>query len=153
LYYNHFSTGRPGPSDLVFWTHYGDEKNEPLYPFGFGLSYTAFEYSDLAIDANDPKAIRASVTVKNTGSVSGEEVTQLYIRDRIGSVVRPVKELKGFQKYQLKPGEAKRVEFTLTNSELGFYTNSGEFIVEPGEFDIMIGTNSQTGLTGRFTLK
>ncbi|MBK7561916.1 MAG: beta-glucosidase BglX [Chitinophagaceae bacterium] len=150
IYYNHYSTGRPGPKKEVFWSHYADESNAPLYPFGFGLSYTQFEYSDLKIDAGNPNDIKVRVRVKNTGKVAGEEVTQLYITDKVASIVRPVKELKAFKKIKLNSNESTVVEFSLTNAELGFYTNTGEFIVEPGEFMIMVGTNSQTGLKGSF---
>ncbi len=153
LYYNHFSTGRPGPIDLVFWTHYGDESNTPLYPFGYGLSYTTFEYGDLKIDATDNKNIKVSTTITNTGKVAGEEVAQLYIQDKVGSVVRPVKELKGFEKFNLEPGASKTLEFVLTEKELGFYDNQGKFIVEPGDFNVMIGTSSDKGSEGSFVLK
>ncbi|HEX2683785.1 MAG TPA: beta-glucosidase BglX [Ferruginibacter sp.] len=153
IYYNPYNTGRPGPKPEVFWSHYSDVSNKPLYPFGYGLSYTTFEYSDLKINDADRSQIKVSVTVKNTGRYAGEEVAQLYIRDRVASVVRPVKELKGFYKFNLLPGEQKEIEFILTDAELGFYTNSGEFIVEPGDFDVMVGTNSEKGLTGKFTLK
>jgi beta-glucosidase len=153
VYYNYYNTGRPGPKPEVFWSHYSDEKNIPLYPFGYGLSYTSFEYSSLVINDTDQTKIKVTVTVKNTGKLDGEEVAQLYIRDKVASVVRPVKELKGFSKFNLKAGEIKQIEFTLTAAELGFYNNSGEFIVEPGDFDIMVGTNSTKGISGTFTLK
>ena len=153
IYYNRFNTGRPGPSNLVFWAHYTDEKNAPLYPFGHGLSYTKFEYFDLHIDPSDNKAIKIGVTVKNVGKIAGEEVSQLYIRDRVASIVRPVKELKGFEKFRLEPGSSKRVTFILTAAELGFYDSHGSFILEPGTFDIMVGTSSEKGLTGSFELK
>jgi beta-glucosidase len=148
IYYNHYNTGRPGPKPDVFWSHYSDESNKPLYPFGYGLSYTKFEYSNLQINSSNHSAIKVSATVKNIGSFTGEEVTQLYIHDKVASVVRPEKELKGFSKFSLKPNESKLVEFVLTNKELGFYNNNGEFVVEPGEFDVMIGTNSEDGLSG-----
>ena len=153
LYYNHYSTGRPGPIDLVFWSHYSDESYKPLYPFGYGLSYTNFDYSNFKIDDSNQAAVTISVTVKNTGKFTGEEVTQLYIHDKIASVVRPVKELKGFEKFKLAAGESKTIIFTLTDKELGFYNNDGEFIVEPGEFEVMVGTNSQIGLSGTFIKK
>ena len=153
IYYNHYSTGRKDPEPIVFWTHYSDEKNEPLFPFGYGLSYTTFAYSDLQVDASDQANIKVSVTVSNTGTVYGEEVVQLYIHDKVASVTRPVKELKGFQKISLAPGTSQKVEFTLTDKELGFYNHQYEFVVEPGEFDIMVGTNSQEGLTATFTKK
>lgn len=153
IYYNHYSTGRPDPTEMVFWSHYSDESNMPLYPFGFGLSYTEFEYSNLQIDASDNANINIKVTVKNIGRVAGEEVAQLYIHDKFASVVRPVKELKGFEKISLGPNESKEIEFVLTDKELGFYDNDGAFIVEAGEFAVMIGTNSQTGQAGNFILK
>jgi beta-glucosidase len=153
LYYNHFSTGRPGPIDLVFWSHYSDETNKPLYPFGYGLSYTKFEYSNLKIDDANPSNIKISVTIKNTGKYAGEEVAQLYIRDKVASVVRPVKELKGFQKIKLNVGESKTIEFILTDTELGFYNETGIFVVEPGAFDVMVGTSSEEGVTGKFVKK
>lgn len=142
IYYNHHSTGRPVTEGMVFWSHYSDELNTPLYPFGYGLSYTTFKYSNLRVDATDRTAIRVQVTVKNTGKVAGEEVAQLYIRDRIASVARPVKELKGFEKFSLAPDATKVVTFTLTDKELGFYDNQGRYVVEPGMFDIMVGGNS-----------
>jgi beta-glucosidase len=153
LYYNHLSTGRPGPKTDVFWSHYTDESEKPLYPFGYGLSYTTFQYANLMIDSSDQSKIKVTATIKNTGKVTGEEVVQLYIHDVIASSVRPVKELKGFKKISLKAGESKEVQFTLTDAELGFYTETGEYIVEPGEFDIMVGTNSQEGLYGKFIRK
>jgi len=153
IYYNPYSTGRPGPIDLVFWSHYTDESNTPQYPFGFGLSYTEFGYSDLKIDASNAKAIKVSVKVTNKGNRFGEEVCQLYIRDRVASVVRPVKELKGFEKFGLKPKESRTVEFILTEKELGFFNGQGDFMVEKGAFDVMVGTSSAEGLTGSFELK
>lgn len=153
IYYNHMSTGRPGPIDLVFWSHYGDESNKPLYPFGYGLSYTSFSYSNLTISDADKANIKVSITVTNTGKTDGEEVTQLYIHDKIASVVRPVKELKGFSKLSLKAGQSKEVRFILTAAELGFYNNEGVFVVEPGDFDVMVGGNSAEGISGGFTLK
>ena len=153
VYYNHYNTGRPGPKAEVFWSHYIDEKNAPLYPFGYGLSYTTFAYSNLHIDAGDPAKIKISVAVKNTGKYKGEEVVQLYIHDKIASVVRPVKELKGFRKIMLSAGESQMVDFILTNQELGFYDNQGNFVNEPGEFDVMVGTSSEQGLEGKFATR
>ena len=153
IYYNHYNTGRPCVGEENFCSRYIDEVNEPLYPFGYGLSYTEFKYSNLKIDNTDNHNIRVSFNIKNTGDVAGEEVVQLYIRDKVASVVRPVKELKGFNKILLQPGELKNVEFTLTDKELGYYLNDGKFIVEPGEFDIMIGGSSRTSLKGKFILR
>jgi beta-glucosidase len=143
LYYNHFATGRPGPKQEVFWSHYTDESNEALYPFGYGLSYTQFAYSNLQTTVAADGTIQASVQVTNTGKYAGEEVVQLYMRDKVASLVRPVQELKGFKKINLKSGESTQVDFTLTAAELGFYTDKGVFAVEPGEYDIMVGTNSK----------
>jgi len=150
IYYNHYSTGRPDPQPTVFWSHYSDEKNTPLFPFGYGLSYTTFAYSDLKIDTSNPENIEVSVTVTNTGAMEGEEVVQLYIHDKVASVARPVKELKGFQKISIAPNNSKNVIFTLSDQELGFYNNNYEFVVEPGEFDVMVGTNSEEGLSDSF---
>ena len=153
LYYNHYNTGRPGPKKDVFWSHYTDESNKPLYPFGYGLSYSKFEYSNLSLNTSDQKKIKVQVTVKNTSEIAGEEVAQLYIRDKVASIVRPVKELKGFKKFKLLPNESKTIEFILTEKELGFYNNIGKFIIEPGEFDIMVGTSSESVLSKSFILK
>lgn len=153
IYYNYYATGRGAAKPDVFWSHYSDETNKPLYPFGYGLSYTSFEYTDFSIDAANPSSIKISVTITNTGKLPGEEVAQLYIHDIVASIVRPVKELKGFQKISLASKESRRLLFTLTDAELGFYNDKGEYIVEPGDFDIMVGTNSQQGLSGKFTRK
>lgn len=153
IYYNAKNTGRPLDQKLVdkceyqrFRSNYMDECNTPLYPFGFGLSYTKFDYSDVKISNANPKGnqtIQASVTVTNTGNFDGNEVVQLYIRDLVGSMTRPVKELKGFQKVMLKKGESKTVTFNISPEDLKFYNNDLKFDWEAGEFDIMIGTNSE----------
>ena len=153
IYYNYFNTGRPGPKPEVFWSHYSDGVNQPLYPFGYGLSYTQFNYSDLKVDATNPSQIKVNISVKNIGKRSGEEVVQLYIRDKISSTVRPIKELKGFQKININPGEIKNLQFILTDKELGFYNGEGKFLVEKGEFEVMVGTNSQDLLKTVFTKK
>lgn len=152
IYYNAKNTGRPLDQKLVdkceyqrFRSNYMDECNTPLYPFGYGLSYTKFNYSDVTVSNANPKGnqtIQASVTVTNTGSYDGAEVVQLYIRDMVGSITRPVKELKGFQKVMLKKGESKKVTFNITPENLKFYNGDLKYDWEPGEFDIMIGTNS-----------
>ena len=153
IYYNHKSTGRPAPIDLVFWTHYSDEENTPLYPFGHGLSYTTFEYQHLHVNTNSEKReVTAEVVIKNIGDRAGEEVVQLYIRDRVGSVIRPVKELKGFEKISLEAGETRTITFKLTEKELGFYNNQRKFVVEPGDFDLMVGGSSVGGLATSFRL-
>ena len=153
IYYNHFSTGRPDVKKEVFWSHYTDEENSPLFPFGFGLSYSEFVYSDLKVDDSDQKNIKVSVKITNTSDIDGEEVVQLYIHDKAASIVRPVKELKGFEKITLKSHEYKTVEFVLTDKELGFYDAEGNYKVESGAFDVMVGTNSVDVLTGSFELK
>ncbi|WP_160137562.1 beta-glucosidase BglX [Chryseobacterium sp. c4a] len=152
IYYNAKNTGRPLDQKLVdkceyqrFRSNYMDECNTPLYAFGYGLSYTKFNYSDISVSNTNPKGdqtIQASVTVANTGNYDGAEVVQLYIRDKVGSITRPVKELKGFQKIFLKKGEAKKVTFDITPESLKFYNGDLKYDWESGEFDIMIGTSS-----------
>ena len=157
IYYNLYNTGRPADKDQnVFWSHYSDVENTPLYPFGYGLSYTSFTYKNLKIakpSFQKGEKIEVSVDVTNTGNYDGKEVVQLYINDPVASIVRPVKELKGFELVELKKGETKTIQFTLTNQELGFYDNDGKFLVEPGLFNIMVGWNSNEGLTSKFELK
>lgn len=154
LYYNHYATGRPfDENDNVFWSHYTDEKNEPLFPFGHGLSYTTFGYNDLQIKTLPDSIVEIGVTVENTGNLSGEEVIQLYLHDVVASVVRPIKELKGFKKIKLEPGARQKITFTLTEKELGFYNNAYEWVVEPGLFQVMVGGSSAAGLRAGFELK
>ena len=150
--YNRYNTGRPDALDIVFWSNYVDESNDPQFSFGHGLSYTTFEYSDLKVEVVGKEQVNVQVTVINSGQVAGEEVAQLYIRDMVASVVRPVKELKGFEKFLLDPGQSKTLEFLLTEKELGFFDGQGNFKVEPGEFQIMVGTSSVEGLSGEFEL-
>lgn len=152
IYYNAKNTGRPLDQKLAdkceyqrFRSNYMDECNTPLYAFGYGLSYTKFNYSDISISNSNPKGnqtIQASVTVTNSGNYDGAEVVQLYIRDMVGSITRPVKELKGFQKIFLKKGESKKVTFNISPENLKFYNGDLKYDWEPGEFDIMIGTSS-----------
>ena len=155
LYYNHKNTGRPLPEGKWFQkfrSNYLDVSNEPLYPFGYGLSYTKFEYGDLKLSntlAKGNQSITASITLKNSGKYDGSEVVQLYIRDLVGSVTRPVKELKGFQKITLKAGESKLVTFTITPEELKFYNADLKYDWEPGEFAIMVGGNSKDVKTAK----
>jgi len=158
LYYNHYSTGRPASDKGFekFLSNYLDEKNAPLYPFGYGLSYTQFTYSNISLssaDMNSNGDITATVTVSNSGKKDGSEVVQLYIRDVVASISRPVKELKGFEKIQVKAGESKTVTFTITPELLKFYNSKLEHVVESGEFDIMIGGNSRDVKSAKFTLK
>ncbi len=158
IYYNYKSTGRPlayEDKKMVFWSHYSDVENTPLYPFGHGLSYTSFKYNWLDLDKNVYEVnekINISITVKNTGEVVGKEVVQLYIQDLFASITRPVKELKAFKMIELKPGESKKVNFTLDKNSLGFYNNEGEYIVEPGKFKIFAGGSSYTSLETEFEL-
>jgi beta-glucosidase len=157
IYYNKYSTGRPIDSDKnVFWSHYMDVEKTPQFPFGFGLSYTTFGYKNLKINKTEfskGEKIQVSVDVTNTGKFDGKEIVQLYINDPVATIVRPVKELKGFELVELKKGETKTIEFTLTDAALGFYNNDGKFLVEPGLFNVMVGWNSNEGLTGKFELK
>ena len=157
IYYNHLNTGRPCPKWFTkFTSNYLDVDNEPLYPFGYGLSYTTFSYGQPTLSATSMTrdgSLRACVTVTNTGSREGAEVVHLYIRDLVGSVARPVKELKDFSRITLKPGESKVVEFVITPEKLKFYNSQLKFDCEPGEFDVMIGPNSRDVQTLRFTLR
>ncbi|MDO6597790.1 beta-glucosidase BglX [Oceanihabitans sp. 2_MG-2023] len=143
IYYNYKNTGRPlNGEGNVFWSHYSDSKNTPLFPFGYGLSYTNFKYSNFKINGTTFKmndTIKISVEITNTGEYDGKEVVQLYIRDLVGSITRPVKELKGFELIEIKKGETKTVHFLLNKELLGFYNNHGEFITEPGNFKVFIG--------------
>ncbi len=155
LYYNMKNTGRPFNQDVRYTSRYIDMPNAPLLPFGFGLSYTKFSYANLSIKNNKvkiPGSVAVSVDITNTGNYDGHEVVQMYIRDHVGSVTRPVKELKGFQRIFLKKGETKKVEFELNTSDLKFFGLDMEYTVEPGEFTVWIGTSSNEGLEGRFDL-
>ena len=160
IYYNHLNTGRPLAADakgfVKFRSNYLDVPNTPLYPFGYGLGYTTFDYSPVRLSANTltgDGSLTATVTVKNTGSREGTETVQLYIRDLVGSVSRPVKELKGFERITLAPGESRDVTFTVTPEMLKFYNFNLDFVNEPGDFDLMVGPNSAEVSTARFTLK
>lgn len=157
IYYNQHSTGRPIDSDKnVFWSHYSDVEKTPLFPFGFGLSYTTFDYSNLKVSKSTfakGEPVKVTVEVKNTGNYDGKEVVQLYIRDVSGSLSRPIKELKGFELVNFKKGESKTISFTLTDKELGFYDNDGNYLVESGTFKIFVGTNSNDVLQTEFELK
>lgn len=159
VFYNHLPTGRPLGQDkwfAKFRSNYLDVDNEPLYPFGYGLSYTTFEYGKPTLSANtmsrDGGHITLSVPVTNTGRYDADEIVQLYVRDMEGSVSRPVKELKGFKRVSLKKGEATLVSFTITPEALKFYNQQLEYKNEPGEFEIMVGTNSRDVQTLKFTL-
>ena len=146
VYYDHYNTGRPVDYSFKFTSKYLDIPNEPLYPFGYGLSYTSFKYGNIILNKTKLKGndtLVASVNVTNTGKRAGEEVVQLYVRDPVASISRPVKELKNFKKVLLKPGETKTVSFAVTPDDLKFYNSRMIYDWEPGEFDIFIGTNSR----------
>lgn len=147
IYYNHFNTGRPAKNETEtnYVSAYTDLKNSPKFPFGYGLSYTTFEYSNLKLSKNKIKSIEkiiVSLNVTNSGKVAGEEVVQLYLRDKVGSVVRPIIELKDFQKIKLNAGETKTVQFTIDKEKLSFYNANLQWVAEPGDFDVMIGSSS-----------
>jgi beta-glucosidase len=146
IYYNHMNTGRPPNPNNKYSSKYLDLPWTPLFPFGYGLSYTQFKISDLQLSTQSIPAngkLTVSVEVENVGKRAGDEVVQLYIRDLAASVTRPVKELKGFQRVTLAVGEKKRLEFSLGPRELGFYNRAMNFVVEPGEFKVMVGSNSE----------
>ena len=147
IYYNHFNTGRPAKNDanLQYTSSYIDLAISPKFPFGYGLSYTTFSYSDLKLSKHKIKkteTIEVTLNITNTGKYAGEEVVQLYLRDKVGSVIRPIKELKDFEKIKLGIGETKTVKFVIDNNKLSFYNDKLEFNSEPGDFDLMIGSSS-----------
>jgi beta-glucosidase len=153
IYYNHMNTGRPPEASNRYTSKYFDSPWTPLFPFGYGLSYTTFKISNLQLSApriRESDELTVSVDVENTGQRAGDEVVQLYIRDLVASMSRPVKELKGFQRVTLRPGEKRRVEFTLTRDQLAFWNREMRFVVEPGEFQVMVGANSQDVLEAKF---
>jgi beta-glucosidase len=155
IYYNHKNTGRPvmNEPESVFWSHYIDEKNTPLYPFGFGLSYSKFEYSNLKLSSatfSKNGNIEVSISIKNSGKVMGKEVVQLYIRDLIGSITRPVLELKGFEMIELQPNETKKVTFIINEKTIEFFTANNKWEAEKGDFNVFIGGNSVETVKGDF---
>jgi beta-glucosidase len=158
IYYSHKNTGRPleeGKWFSKFRSNYLDVSNDPVYPFGFGLSYTTFSYGDIKLSAASFKpgeSLTASITVTNTGRTEGKEVVQMYTRDLVGSSTRPVKELKGFQKISLKPGASKVVSFSIKEADLKFYTSDLKYLAEPGAFKIFIGSNSRDVKEANFSL-
>ena len=162
LYYNHQNTGRPVPDDnkkfAKYASNYLDVRNGPLYPFGYGLSYTTFDYSDFKLSndkmgMSDSDSITASILVKNTGKRDADEIVQLYIRDKVASISRPIKELKGFQRIHLNAGESKEVTFKVTPDMLKFYNANLQYVLEPGEFDIMVGPNSKDTKNALLTIE
>lgn len=159
IYYNHKNTGRPlGNKEgkfEKFKSNYIDERNEPLFPFGFGLSYTNFEYSNLKLSSvkiNLKNTLKVTIDIANTGNFDGKEIVQLYIRDLFASVTRPVKELKGFQKINLKKGEKQTVTFEISAEDLKFYNAALQFVAEPGTFEVFVGSNSDTNTKATFEL-
>ncbi|WP_246223512.1 glycoside hydrolase family 3 N-terminal domain-containing protein, partial [Fulvivirga kasyanovii] len=156
IFYNMKNTGRPFQAENKYTSKYIDVPNEPLYPFGYGLSYTTFTYNGLKLSKTEVTgndSLEVEVTVENTGEYAGEEVVQLYIQDLVGSVTRPVKELKGFKKISLKPGESQVVKFTINPDDLKFYTRDMSFKAEPGDFMVTVGPNAAEGDTIKFSLK
>ncbi|PXY01260.1 beta-glucosidase BglX [Marinifilum breve] len=156
IFYNMKNTGRPYDANDKYRSKYLDSPNTPLYPFGYGLSYTSFEYSEISLDKTSMSVnenIKAKITVRNTGNFDGEEIVQLYIRDLVGSVTRPVKELKGFQKVFIPKGESVELEFTITPEDLAFYRKDMSYGVEKGDFKLFIGTNSEDVKETQFTLE
>lgn len=154
IFYSHKHTGRPR-TEARYTSKYIDGPNEPLYPFGYGLSYTSFEYTNLKLSTkklNEGETLTVSVNLKNTGKYDGEEVVQLYVRDLVGSVTRPVKELKGFEKVSLKAGEEKTITFKLNTEDLAFYNRNWEWTTEPGEFHVFVGGNSKETIKAEFSL-
>lgn len=158
IYYNHFNTGRPAQTDGLgnWYSRYRDMPREPLYPFGFGLSYTNYTYANMRLSSSTIKKedkLIVTIEVSNTGKIDGEEIVQLYIRDYAASVVRPVKELKAFKKIMLKAGETKQVSFTLTKNDLSFFDANGNSVIEPGKFSVFVGGNSRDAKQADFELK
>jgi beta-glucosidase len=148
VYYNHYNTGRPASSDSDrnYVSAYIDLNNDPQYPFGYGLSYSTFEYGDLKLSHMELKGnqtLTLSITVTNNSKLAGTEIIQLYIRDKVGSVVRPVKELKAFKRINFVAGETKTISFQVSTNDLKFYNNELKYDWEPGEFEIMVGGNSR----------
>lgn len=157
IYYNYKNTGRPTPDypGSPFWAHYQDVSNEPLYEFGYGLSYTSFKYDNIKLSSDSftkEGSLNVSFTLTNTGKYEGREVAQMYIRDLVASVTRPVRELKGFELVTLKPGESKEVSFTIDAKTVQFYTANNKWEAEAGDFNVFIGGSSKTVLEGTFSL-
>jgi len=157
IYYNHEPTGRPCDVTQKYVSRYRDLRTcDPLFPFGFGLSYTTFDVSDLSLNADSMGRngrIQASVTVTNTGDVAGDDVVQLYLHDPVASISQPIRRLRGFERVSLEPGESTTVRFTLDRSDVGFYDNRGRFVVEPGQIDVFAGDDSTADLTASFQVR
>jgi beta-glucosidase len=156
IYYNHKNTGRPPDVNNKYTSKYLDAPVTPLYPFGYGLSYTQFQLTNLSLSARSIRPdgrLTAGVDVENTGRRAGDEVVQLYVRDMAASRTRPVRELKGFERITLRAGEKRRIQFTLAPEHLGFYNREMRFVVEPGEFKVFVGNSSVGGLEASFEVK
>jgi len=156
IFYSMKNTGRPMDPNNKYTSKYLDESNDPLYPFGYGLSYTSFEYGEIKLSGNEmtpQDKLVVSCTITNLGKFAGDEVVQLYLRDKVGSVTRPLKELKGFKKISFQPGESKKIEFTITNTDLSFFRDNMSFGSEPGVFEVFIGGNSRDVVKADFVLK
>ena len=156
IYYNHLNTGRPPVADSRYNSKYIDAPWTPQFPFGFGLSYTQFRISNVSLSATQIRpngSVRVTAEVENSGKRVGDEVVQVYIRDVAASIARPVKELKGFQRVTLQPGEKRRLEFVLGPEQLGSYNHDMKFVVEPGEFRVMVGSNSQDVIEKTFVVQ
>jgi beta-glucosidase len=155
IYYNHKNTGRPFDANQKYTSKYLDVPNDPLYPFGYGLSYTTFSYGGIKLSSSDLRAgqrITASITIANNGKYEGTETVQLYVRDLVGSITRPAKELKGFQRINLKQGESKNITFTISDQDLKFYNSNLKYAAEPGDFKLFIGGNSRDAKEADFKL-
>ena len=156
LYYSHKNTGRPGPDPGVTWSRYTDAPNDALFPFGYGLSYTTFTYSDPKLDRTEMDragTLKVSVTVTNSGTRPGAEVVQFYVRDHVGSVTRPVRQLVGFRKVEIQPGQSAEVTLDLKAADLAFYTAQGSWEAEPGAFTLFVGKDSKDVKQAAFTLR
>lgn len=156
IYYNMKNTGRPFDAKNKYTSKYIDVANEPLYPFGHGLGYSDFSYSEISMNKKEMtqnETLSLSVNIKNRGKHDGKEIVQLYIRDLVGSVTRPVKELKGFQKVAIKAGESRKVTFSISSNDLAFYTRDMSHKAEPGAFEVFVGTSSAKGVSAKFSLK
>ena len=158
MYYNSKSSGRPLPEGRWFSkyrTNYIDVSNKPLYPFGYGLSYTTFKYGPLTLSSesmDENGSLKASVTIENTGTRYGVEVVQLYIHDLVSTSTRPVKELKDYRRVALEPGESKTIVFTITPDKLKYYDSNLNYVAEPGDFEVMVGPDSQNVQVRKFSL-
>ncbi|HTF28670.1 MAG TPA: fibronectin type III-like domain-contianing protein, partial [Flavitalea sp.] len=155
VYYNAKNTGRPFDENQKYTSKYLDVSNTPLYPFGYGLSYTSFTYGDIKLNKSvlsSASKITATITVTNNGDYDGDEVVQLYIQDLVGSITRPVKELKGFQKVMLKKGESREISFPISIEDVKFFNHDLKWVAEPGDFKVYIGPNSRDVKVAAFKL-